>query len=171
MKEHIRRYIPDSQQLRKTRSLGWLGTLLHHPHLWHLNRRSVANGIAVGLFSMWLPVPIQMVIAALLAIPCRANLPLSVVIVWITNPVTAPPMFYGAYLFGAWVLQREPQMVDFSVSIDWLTQSLTQIWQPFLLGCLLLGIISAALGYVTVGVVWRIYIFRSMKKRNRQFKK
>ena len=138
---------------------------MHDGRLWHFNRRSIANAFALGMFAMWMPIPFQMLFAAAMAIPCRANLPLAVALVWISNPFTIPLMFFGAYLFGIWLLQHEAQIIEFDISIEWLTDSLGQIWEPFLLGCLLLGLISAGFGYALVQLVWRMYILKMLEKR------
>ena len=42
------------------------------------------------------------------AVVFRANLPLSVAGVWISNPITMPPMMYFAYLFGNKLLGLNP---------------------------------------------------------------
>lgn len=107
----------------------------------------------------------QMLVVALFAIPCRANLPIAIALVWITNPITLPPMFLGAYLFGAWVLGHEMQAVEFDISLEWLTGTLLQIWEPFLLGCALLGTLSAAAGYLTIQIAWRFYIQNAIQRR------
>ena len=52
--------------------------LLHHPNLWHLNRHSVAGGVAVGLFTGLIPGPVQMLFAAIFAVVFRVNLPVAV---------------------------------------------------------------------------------------------
>ena len=133
--------MPDPEKLRNSRSLRLVGAVLHDARLWQFNRRSVANAFALGFFAMWVPVPAQMIIVAILAIPCRANLPLGIALVWITNPVTVPPMFFGAYLFGSWLLGVTRVEVEFELTTEWLLHGLGQIWEPFLLGCLALGII------------------------------
>ncbi|MFW6343056.1 MAG: DUF2062 domain-containing protein, partial [Halothiobacillaceae bacterium] len=76
------------------------GSRLQDGNLWHLNRRSVSGGVAVGLFSAFVPIPFQMVLAAGLAILLRVNLPLSVVLVWITNPITIVPLLWVANRIG-----------------------------------------------------------------------
>ena len=110
-KHFFRRYLPSPREVRHNRQLRLaLGELLHDPNLWHLNRRSVSGAFAVGLFLAWIPLPIQMVSAGLLALLLRVNLPLAVVLVWITNPLTMGPMFWSAWWLGAWILgdQRIP---------------------------------------------------------------
>jgi uncharacterized protein (DUF2062 family) len=81
-------------EIKGHKNLSFLGEKLHDPNLWHLNRRSVSAAFAIGLFAAWIPTPGQMVIAAIIALYFRANLPISVALVWITNPLTMPPMFY-----------------------------------------------------------------------------
>jgi len=53
---------------------------------------------------MYLPPLGRLLIAAAGAIAFRVNLPISVALVWISNPVTIPPMYYFAYLVGSWIL-------------------------------------------------------------------
>jgi len=161
----FKKITPSVETIEKQKCLGFLGKHLHSPMLWHLNRRSVSVAFAIGLFMMWVPFPSQMVYAAILAILVRANLPISVVLVWITNPVTIPPMFYFAYLFGTKILGTIPFNIEFELTWSWLTTNLSHSWQPFLLGCLLLAIISALIGYVTVQLLSRMHIIRRLRER------
>lgn len=144
------------------------GDLLHDSNLWHLNRFSVAWGVSVGLFVAFIPVPFQMPLAAALAILIGCNLPISVVVVWVSNPVTMAPMFFAAYKLGAWILSVSPQSVKFKISLEWLQTGLGAIWEPFLLGCLVLGVITAAIGHLAVRVIWRIHVISSWRERKRR---
>ena len=60
--------IPDPQTLRERRLLRMFGARVWHPALWHLNRRSVAGGVAAGLFCGLIPGPLQMPGAAIAAV-------------------------------------------------------------------------------------------------------
>lgn len=144
------------------------GELLHNRDLWHLNRYSVAWAVSVGLFCAFVPVPFQMPMAAAFAILIGCNLPISVSLVWLTNPVTMPPMFYGAYKVGAWMLGQPPRDVTFELSREWLFNELGAIWEPFLLGCFVLGVSFAAIGHVAVRVIWRIHVTSSWRERRRR---
>lgn len=168
----IKRFMPDPKKIRDHKHLKFLGTLLHDPNILHLNRRSVAGAFSVGLFMAFVPVPFQMVLAAVGAIAARVNLPISVTLVWITNPLTMPPIFYSAYKVGTWILNAPIQKIEFQLSFDWLMQELGTIWQPFLLGCLVCGIAFAVLGNLFIRLFWRIHVLRSWRRRQlRKIKK
>jgi len=158
--------MPDHKTIREHKYLICFGTLLHNPALWHMNRHSVAKAFAVGLFFAWVPVPFQMVLGAGGAILFHANLPLSVALVWLTNPVTMPPMFYGAYKLGAWLLGEELQHFDMELSFAWLQHEMSLVWAPFLFGCLVLGVVSALLGYFGIQVVWHRMVVKRWRKRH-----
>jgi len=164
-RKFLKKYSPTPQTIRETKALSFLGESIHQPYLWHMNRNSVARAFAIGLFCAWLPMPLQTVVAALLAIFYRAHLPLSVALVFITNPVTIPPMFYFAYKLGSMVLGLDPEAVPMDLGWEWFSTTLRQIWQPLLFGCVMLGIISSAMGYFTIHSIWRRSIRRRWKDR------
>ncbi len=161
----INKLIPDPDFIKQHKSLKFLGDKLHDPNLWHLNRRSVALAFGVGLFCAWIPTPTQMAIAAAGAIYFRANLPLSVGLVWITNPVTMPPLFYFAYQVGLWLMHQPSSPDDFEFTLDSMLSGLGDIWQPFLLGCLVLGIASSAAGYFGMKYYWQHHIRKKWAER------
>ncbi len=161
----IKRYLPDPSYIRKQKPLRIFGGLLHDPNLWHLNRRSVSGAFAVGLFTAFVPIPFQMLLAAALAIPLRVNLLISVVMVWISNPFTIPILFYTAYKLGQLVIGGQADEFYFEPTIEWLTTELSAVWQPFLLGCFLAGCGAATLGYTGVRLAWRYRVLQTWKQR------
>lgn len=166
-KKFLKRYTPDHAKLREHKHLQIFGDRLHNPNLWHMNRRSVSGAFAVGLFNAAIPVPFQMLLAAAGAILFRVNLPISVALVWVTNPLTMPPLFYIAYLVGAWVLDVPLvfSQNDFQLSWEWLGEQLLQVWEPFLLGCAILAVVGAAAGYVFIRLLWRFHVVIQWRKR------
>lgn len=169
-KRIIQRFMPDPHKIRHHKHLQIFGELLHEPNLWHLNRKSVSGAFAIGLFAAFVPIPFQMVLAAAAAIPLRVNLPISVGLVWVSNPVTIPPIFYFCYLVGTWILGAPPQeAVAFALSIDWLQYELIKIWQPFLLGCLVVGTTCSVSGYASIRLLWRWHVITKWQdKRQRR---
>lgn len=164
-RKFLKKFFPTPEQIRSHQSLRFLGTLLHDPNLWHLNRRSVAGAFAVGLFVCFIPIPMHMVLAAIAAIIFRVNLPISVSLVWVTNPVTMPVLFYFAYVIGVLVLGMQLEPFAFEFSADWLFLKLGTHWRPFLLGCLIMASISSLLGFLTVRLLWRLHLIKQIKER------
>ncbi len=171
MPKHLfKKLAPHPDIIKGNKHLGWIGHSLHLPSLWHFNRHNIALAFAIGLFWMWVPCPPQTVFAAATAVMLRANLPLSVALVFITNPITIPPLYYFAYEFGATILNQQIEEVKFELTFDWFQASVSSIWWPMLLGCLLLGVISAIIGYFSIHLFWRMHIIQRMKaRRERKF--
>ena len=165
-KRFISRLLPHHDKMRNHKHLQIFGCLLHDANLWHLNRRSAAGGMAVGLFMAFVPLPFQMVMAAGAAILFRVNLPFSVALVWLTNPIIIPPIFFFAYLVGTWVLGTPPQAESFHFNLEWLESGgLNHIWTPLLVGSLICGTISALLGYSLIIGIWRWRVVEKWKLR------
>lgn len=164
-KKVIKRIMPDHQKIKNNKHLQIFGALLHNANLWHLNRRSVAKAFAVGLFCAFIPIPFQMVLAAGIAIIVHANLPLSIALVWITNPITMPAIFYFCYLAGTLVLGAEQKPFEFEASWQWVVDSLQTIGPAFLLGCGLLAVTFAIIGYFGIHWLWRYSVAKEWKKR------
>lgn len=157
--------ITPSEHIRGHPSLRFLGSNLQDPHLWHLTRHSVSLAFFIGLSVAFIPLPGQMAIAALLALALRANLAISVTLVWISNPITIPPLFYLAHWLGNSLLQIPENHFEFEASLNWLGAHLAHNWQPFLLGCLLLGLGLGLIGYFSIRIIWRFYAVSRWQQR------
>lgn len=164
-RKFIKRFMPDHEVIKRQKALKIFGNVLYNPNLWCLNRRSAAGAFAVGLFMAFVPLPSQMIMAAGLAIVCGVNLPLSVALVWISNPITMPVLFYFAYKVGAWVMHVPPQPFHFELSWEFILHQMNTIGPPFLLGCLICGVTSAIVGYFGIKALWRYSVVRSWQKR------
>lgn len=167
-KDFLRRHLPTPAALRAHRALRPISHWLNEPELWHLHRRSVAGATFIGLFCAFLPVPFQMLIAAVMAIASRCNLPISIVLVWITNPLTITPMFYFAYRLGAWLLDERIEVGTVELSWHWLSTHLAQIGWPLLFGSLVCGWVAGVTGLVLVRVGWRLHVKRRWQERARR---
>lgn len=100
IRSKLRARLPSPDSIRNHRALRWFAPVLAHPRLWHLHRRSVALGVAIGLVTGLIPGPVQMLAAALIAIPLRANIPAAVFTTLYTNPFTFVPLYILAYNIG-----------------------------------------------------------------------
>ena len=164
----IKRFMPDPALIREHKSLRFLGTLLHDPNLWHLNRHSVARGMAVGLFAAFLPIPAQMLVAAALAVVVRGNMPIAVSLVWLTNPITMPAVFFCTYQAGAWLMDVPARHLPDELTWEWISSELSTLWQPFLLGSVVVGLVLGVIAYFGVMMYWRWWVSRQWARRKKK---
>lgn len=164
-KKFIQRFMPNHEVIKRQKALKIFGNVLYNPNLWCLNRRSASGAFALGLFMAFVPLPSQMIMSAGMAIVLGVNLPLAVALVWISNPITMPIMFYFCYKVGALIMHVPSQGFHFELSWDFLVSQMHTIGPPFLLGCLLCGVISSAIGYFGIRGLWRYSVVRSWQKR------
>jgi uncharacterized protein len=178
VRKFFRKHLPDSDTIRAMRGLGPFQRWLQHPNLWCLNRRSVSGAVAVGLFCGLVPGPLQMLGAALLALPLRVNLPVALLVTLYTNPFTIVPLYLLAYGYGRLILREgdaaakvEPFAMDWADiggSAASLGAWMMGIGKPLGVGLVALGLTLALLGYAAVRIGWRIYLLAAWRRRQRR---
>jgi uncharacterized protein (DUF2062 family) len=139
--------------------------LLEHPVYWTLNRRNVTRAFALGLLISFVPIPVHFLLATLVALALRLNVPAAIFGTFLANPLTMVPMYMGAYWVGCSLLGIASHNIAFEMSWDWLTTALLPIWKPFLLGCLVLGTTAAVCGYIVLGGVWHLSLVLKYHER------
>ena len=174
-RKFFRKYLPSHESILGHRWMGRFGRFLGHPNLWHLNRHSVAGGVAVGLFSGLVPGPLQMLTALLVAVPLHVNLPVALLTTLYTNPFTIVPLYLLAYAIGSLLLGgSEGAAAIRPFEMDWLHlgDSLYGLMQwtlslgPALgVGLAALALTLAAVGYFAVQVAWRIHVTLAWRAR------
>lgn len=166
--------MPDHAAIQQNRWIRPFGALLHHHNLWHLHRRSVAGGVAVGLFCGLIPGPFQMLGAAVLSVLFRVNLPVALFTTLYTNPFTILPLYVVAYELGAFVTGQQGGATAGALSLpemgwdnwyDILPQWLMSLGKPFAVGLPLLAVSLAVAGYLAVRVLWYWAVMREWNKR------
>lgn len=173
--ERFRRYLPEPDALRQHRALRWMGPWLQHPRLWHVNRRGIAMGLAIGVFfGLLIPVA-QIFFATAAALLLRANIPAAVGSTLITNPITFAPVYYAAYHLGAWMLgYAEVPLVDVNLeNVAARTETGLALWMdrlatigaPLATGLLTLAVCLSVLIYFAVHWAWRLRIVRAWQRR------
>lgn len=180
-RKYFRKYLPTHQSITGNRWIAWCGPWLKHHNLWHLHRRSVAGGVAVGLFAGLVPGPLQILTGVLLSILFRVNLPVAALMTLYTNPLTIVPLYYIAYRYGALVTMHdaaEPLPAGFSMSghdltswipalIDWMVS----LGKPLAVGLPLLAVTLAAIGYVLVDQAWKMHVRWTWRRRMQERKR
>lgn len=172
----IKRYLPTRESLKQNRLLRWLGPRIHDPLLWHVNRNSVARGVAIGVFFGFLVPVAQIPAAALVALTVRANLWVAALATLVSNPFTYGPIYILAYRIGASILPPvttdNPASDDHATTaLQWIVEAinwLTGIGRPLVLGMLLMAVVGAIVGYFGVLLGWRLNVIIKRHRQRRQ---
>lgn len=174
----LRNWFPHPDTVRGHRWLQWCAPILGHPRLWHLHRRSVSLGVAIGLVTGLIPGPIQMLAAALIAIPLRANIPAAIFTTLYTNPLTFVPLYVLAYGVGRLVTgDATPLVLPPDLEWNWagLVGSMPALlgWIGSLGHTLLIGLaiqctVFALGGYALTMLVWRVIVTRTWRQRSQR---
>ncbi|MDE1468424.1 DUF2062 domain-containing protein [Aurantiacibacter sp. D1-12] len=168
--------MPERDEMARNK---WLAPIAHRflrSELWRFTRRSVPRGAALGLFAAFI-IPVgQIFLAAFLALPARANVPVAAVITFVTNPFTVPFWLVVANKVGKFTLKVDPATMETAkaaledgwwVQFGWWLQ--TAGVTAF--GFVVLSVVSAALGYLLSSFFWRFVVARKWERRsgNRKF--
>ena len=171
----LSKQLPQRETIHRYRLLRPFARQLTQPNLWHLNNRSIPRGVAIGL-GIGIIIPfMHMVIAALAAIPARANVMIAVACTLVVNPLTIPPMYYAALKIGQWELRQEviidPHAAEqVSGELNRLLFWIHQASGPVALGILTMALAAAAIGYVLSALGWRWWVSSKWRKRRQDRK-
>lgn len=180
LRKYLRRVLPDRDTIRNNRYIARFGRHLQHHNLWHLRRRSVAGGVAVGMFAGLIPGsnPVQFTAGAVLAITLKVNLPLAMLVTLYSNPFTIVPLYLVAFKLGQFVLLQGggelPALpTGFGTlelfnhlpeALSWLVSA----GKPLLIGIPLLAVLLAATAYFLTNWAWRLGVCWQWRQRRRQ---
>jgi hypothetical protein len=166
----IRRNTPTREEMAQNKYLAPIAHRFLSPELWRFTRRSVPRGVALGLFAAFI-IPIgQIFLAAFLALPSRANVPLAALVTFVTNPFTLPFWMVVANRIGEFFLRFEAARATIANAAvqdsNWaVLQIIYEVGASTLLGCLILALVSPAVGYLVAGWVWRAVVSRKRARR------
>ena len=127
MLDRLRRLMPSHEAVASNRWLKWLGPRVLHPRLFHLSRRGVAAGVAIGVFFAFITPIAQIPLSAAACVVLRANVPVAIVATLVNTPPTFGPVYYAAWKVGSWVL-AEP--TDPSAAPELLARTATAAVAP-----------------------------------------
>jgi len=158
IKVWLKKHLIKPDQLRGERIHQILGDRLFDREIWHISRRSISGGLALGVFIAFTPtIPFQMLLSAVCAIWMRVNLPIAITACWITNPFTAVWIYVMEYRLGQAIMGSSPgifavsDLENFS-AVRRLFSQATYVWT----GGMILGAIAALIAYIIIQTVWRL---------------
>ena len=166
----LKSHIPTRETVAENRLLRPFAKQITRPNLWRMNHRSVPRAVALGL-GIGVIIPfMHTVVAALLAVPARANIAIAAAVTLVVNPLTIPPMYWAAYHIGKWELRRGND-VD-PAAMAQVTGELARFlfWMhhasgPIALGILTIAASASAIGYVASAFFWRRWITSQYRAR------
>jgi uncharacterized protein len=175
----LKKWLPHRDTIKKEKSLQWLHGFLHDPKLWHLDRRSIAGGAAAGLLVAFIPLPLQMLLAALIAIAARVNVLVAIIATWISNPITFLPINYIIYKIGSMVIGDNKtnfnHIKEFQFDLSNISGMCREFFswflslgKPYLIGLPIVSIGASLLGYVIIRLLWRSIITIHYYRRKRK---
>lgn len=174
----IKRHLPTAKQLKQHKSLRWMAKWMEkRPYLWEMHKHSVAGGVSVSLLVAFVPLPLEMVLAAFLAIVFRVNLPVAVLSTWLTNPITFIPANYLIYKTGQFFYNGQDAFLSGKFQFQW--RNLGETWpqllswlgnagKMYLIGFPIVSLSAAILGYTAVYLVWTLYEKISSLRRKKK---
>jgi len=169
----IMRHVPTRDTIQENRFLRPFARHLSKPELWRMHRRSVPRGVAIGLgVGIVLPF-MHMIIAALLAVPLRANVAIAAAFTLLINPITIPLMYYAAYRTGMWELHADSAVLSPAVAqqasgeLAHLLFWAREASGPIALGILTIALAAVVIGYFLTAIVWRMWLASKLRRRRR----
>ena len=185
MLDRLKKLMPERERLQQNRWLRWLRPWLGHPRLWHLSRKGVALGMAIGVFfGLLIPVA-QIPASAIASILLRAHLPAAAASTLVTNPVTFAPVYFAAYELGRVILREEAtdaaefeRLVERKVQDQVTVQAmgigeranhawkrLGEIGRPLIVGLLIFAITFGLTIYFVVSGLWALQVRLARRQR------
>lgn len=174
LSDWLRKHMPTREQLKHNRYVRPFAHWVLRSELWRFTRRSVPRGVAIGLLvSIFVLVPgIQIVGAALLCVPCRANIPLGAAMTFLSNPVTTPlfilpgALWIGSKLgFHSDAATFKAMIADGTSVAEWWAWLWSDGAPALILGLFVIATLAASAGYVVSGIFWRMVVGRKWMRR------
>ncbi|MDZ4306265.1 DUF2062 domain-containing protein [Allopontixanthobacter sp.] len=174
-----RKYVPTREEMAENKYLKPIAHRFLSPELWRFTRRSVPRGVALGLFAGFI-IPLgQVFVAAFLALPARANVPLAALLTFVTNPFTFPFWAVVANRIGAFILKIDSAATGGAAQAEmssgrwaWFVEMFEGVGITVLVtvfGFVVLSVVTAAIGYVLSGMIWRVMVGRRRHRRLKIF--
>ena len=169
----FRRNMPSRDQIAGHRFSRPFRSHLLRDELWRLTRRSVPRGVAVGLFVgiLFLIPGVQIVGAAIVSLPIRANIPVAAGMTFLTNPLTTPFLLVAAgevgscFGFRADIGTMRAMLARGASAESWLAWLLSDAALGMLCGLAVIATVSAAIGYFVSILIWRWWTGRKWRRR------
>lgn len=134
-----------------------------------VNRTMVTKALLIGLFIALLPIPMQMLLVIVMMKFFRFNVPLAILLCWVTNPITMPFIYYIEYITGSFILNTE--ILSIQMSLEWFNENFANIFIQVFIGAVFIGAIVSSVSYLVVNYLWIYFVNRDKKTHYTQRKR
>lgn len=160
VKNIYHKYAPQEHHLKDTILHKIMGERIFEPALWKPTRNGIIWAFSIGTFVAFMPVwGGQMIIVGLLAVLFRFNIPVSLLMVWITNPLTAFFIFSLEIRLGLAIMGKSDGFYKVT-SIAELFSYIT----PLVIGGVITSIAMGILAFIVIHIVLKFGI--TIKEHN-----
>ncbi|HEY0446822.1 MAG TPA: DUF2062 domain-containing protein [Allosphingosinicella sp.] len=178
MVERIGRWLarntPKREELAANRWVRPFAGRVLRSELWRFTRRSVPRGVAIGLLvGIFLMIPgLQIIGAALLSVPFRANIPIAATMTFLSNPATTPLILVASIFVGNAFGFRADTSAFYALYDrragpgEWFAWLASDAAPSLVCGLFVIAFAAAAIGYVLSGIVWRWWQARKWRRRS-----
>lgn len=177
-KQFFQSWLPSPEKISSMKFMRIFGTKTLNPRLWYVNRKSISKAVFIGTFFGLLPVPFHSVFIVMAVLLFEVNLPISLMLAWLSNPLTLVPILYIGFWFGTQIFQVRMINTDMLLGVlhqvsHWITHfghghidfSLAKILMS---GLVVEAFVFAVLLYICTRVFWRWMVIKNWKKRYKQ---
>jgi uncharacterized protein len=169
----IRDNTPTLEQMQQSKLVRRFAGRALHSQYWRFTRRSVPRAVGIGLLvGIFLMIPgLQIIGAALVSLPFRANVAVAGAMTFLSNPATTPFILLASIWVGnqlgfhadiATFQSLSAQGAGFSQWVGWL---LSDAAPALLVGLFIIGAVAGLIGYVVAGWIWRWRVARKWRQR------
>jgi uncharacterized protein (DUF2062 family) len=149
-KEFYHKYLPRQSHLKDTLLHRIIGERLFDEALWIPEKRSIIYAVSMGIFVAFTPtIGIQMAIAGICAFFMRCNIPTAILMVWISNPVTAIPIYSMEIKIGFIVLGNGEGFKAIHSLND-----ICYYIEPLIIGTIIVSTVLAGAAFILTSLLW-----------------
>ena len=126
-----------------------------------VNRKMTSKAVLIGLFIAFIPMPMQMVAVMMMMPFMKFNVPIGLLMCWITNPFTMPLIYYVEYKTGSFLLGSEVMPVQ--MSVEWFSANLQNIFVPLYTGAFVFSVVFSVSSYYLINHFWKSSVDKNKK--------
>lgn len=169
-------WLPSPERVNNLKIMKIFGKHVLNPKLWYVNRKSISKAIFIGTFWGILPIPLHSILIVLTVLAVEANLPISLLLAWIMNPLTIVPIlifafWLGTQIYGVHMINKDMLVGVFHQIVHWIQNfghghidfSLAKILAT---GLLIEALLFAIVLFIATRIFWRWSVIKKWNNRH-----